>query len=342
MSGLLGPTGAEVTVEDLKTAYAAFQEASQEVGRQKARMEALEAALARLLPQPSTSATVEFSGLAPAASLPLSLPRAVKPSLPANFHGSRKDAELLESWVFSVEEYFSLTDVMQDEMKIRVAGSLLRGSALTWYRSARSETAEELRVTTWAHFLRELRANFCPLNTTKLARDKLVTIRQTSSVREYIREFRTVLLDIPKMAEDEKLDRFVRGLKPHVRREVEIREPKDLADACRLSEHHDAAYRSTDFHNSGSNRYNKGNRPNRSSDGPQPMELNATGFQGPSSSKKFKRLTPQERQRLMDEGKCLYCREAGHMLRDCPKRPRSGNGSPAGRSPSRGRTPPRR
>ena len=154
-----------------------------------------------------------------------------------------------------------------------------------------------------------------------------------------------MVLDIPKMAEDEKLDRFLRGLKPHVRREVEIREPKDLADAIRLSEHHDATFRTSNFNSSSSNssRYdNRNYRSQRSSDGPAPMELNATGFQHSAPNSKFKRLTPQERQRLMDEGKCLYCREAGHMLRDCPERNRLGNGNQAGRPTSRGRTPPRR
>ena len=32
------------------------------------------------------------------------------------------------------------------------------------------------------------------------------------------------------------------------------------------------------------------------------------------------KLTPQERQRLLAEGRCFFCREAGHMATACPKK----------------------
>ena len=47
----------------------------------------------------------------------------------------------------------------------------------------------------------------------------------------------------------------------------------------------------------------------------------------PSTSKPpFKRhpkLTPELRKQLMAEGKCLFCREKGHILPNCPKRPQN-------------------
>jgi len=36
----------------------------------------------------------------------------------------------------------------------------------------------------------------------------------------------------------------------------------------------------------------------------------------------FSKLTPEIRSQLLKEGKCLYCREKGHILTNCPKRPK--------------------
>ena len=39
---------------------------------------------------------------------------------------------------------------------------------------------------------------------------------------------------------------------------------------------------------------------------------------------RFVKLTPEQRQQLMKEGRCFRCRERGHMSNACPKN--SGNG----------------
>ena len=64
-------------------------------------------------------------------------------------------------------------------------------------------------------------------------------------------------------------------------------------------------------------------------DGPTPMELGAVtntsrsnnSYQGSSSNKpSYDKLTPEQRQQLIKEGRCFYCRETGHRALDCPKR----------------------
>ena len=39
--------------------------------------------------------------------------------------------------------------------------------------------------------------------------------------------------------------------------------------------------------------------------------------------KRHPKLTPELRKQLMAEGKCLFCREKGHILPNCPKRPQN-------------------
>jgi hypothetical protein len=47
--------------------------------------------------------------------------------------------------------------------------------------------------------------------------------------------------------------------------------------------------------------------------GPAPMDLSAAG----------RRLSPEERQKRIDEGRCLYCGGFNHMARDCPNKPKA-------------------
>jgi hypothetical protein len=47
--------------------------------------------------------------------------------------------------------------------------------------------------------------------------------------------------------------------------------------------------------------------------GPAPMDLSAAG----------RCLSPEERQKRIDEGRCLYCGGFNHMARDCPNKPRT-------------------
>ncbi len=86
---------------------------------------------------------------------------------------------------------------------------LLQGAALTWFRSlSRLQQAP----TTWADFVAALEAQFQPINASKLARDRIATLRQITSGRDYIHRFKTLALEIqPPMSEQETLD-GVRGL----------------------------------------------------------------------------------------------------------------------------------
>jgi hypothetical protein len=120
------------------------------------------------------------------------------------------------------------------------------------------------------------------------------------------------------MSEDEKLDRYIRGLKTRTRHEVELKDPDSFDEACRLAEMIDV---SNDRVFGGSNhsrpafQFHKQRRQ-----GPEPMDLNAI----PDS--KFKRLSPEEKDRRRRDGLCLYCGSDKHKLEDCNLRRPQGKG----------------
>lgn len=254
------------------------------------------------------------------------LPSSLKLATPPSYCG--KDKESVETWLFQLEEMFDLHQITDDRQRITTAGNLLRDPAATWYRAARTGLTFE-HLDTWDDFKRGLRGNFNGGDTVKKARDKLAELRMHDSLRDYTREFRLTTMEIPRMAEDEKLDRFVRGLRTRLRLDVEkelAREPENrrtFDTAVRLAETCDLLDRRV---------------RNRDDGGRRPMDLNAARYdkgdrrQGTGGSKGP--LTPEEKRRRFKEGLCLYCGTSGHQAKDCPSKP-AGNGARGGKKPPR-------
>ena len=146
----------------------------------------------------------------------------------------------------------------------------------------------------------------------------------------------------PEISEWEKFDRYVRGLKPRVRREVELRDVTTFTEAAKIAEKVDSNLDRV-FNQQPRANFNPGSRRNDGPNppGPVPMELGAmkkldnksktpSGPRGP--------LTDAEKQYRRDHHLCLYCGAKDHSVEDCPVRPRrpfkpkQGNG--VGRPPS--------
>ena len=76
-----------------------------------------------------------------------------------------------------------------------------------------------------------MRDQFLPSNTSWLARDKLIRLRHTGKVREYIKEFTSVMLDIQNMSDEDKLHNFISGMQGWAQNELRRQNVKDLSGA---------------------------------------------------------------------------------------------------------------
>ena len=88
---------------------------------------------------------------------------------------------------------------------------------------------------------RELRTQFLPENTEFVARRKLRQLRQNTSIRDYVKQFSALMLDIQDMSEKDKLFSFLDGLKSWAQQELHRRNVADLVGVIA------AAERLTDF-----------------------------------------------------------------------------------------------
>ena len=161
-----------------------------------------------------------------------------KPSKPPTF-SSVKDSGPPSSWLFSVDLYFQVSRT-PDDQKVDFAVTFLRGSAALWWQAQCREVSEGARqpITDWAAFKDEFIATFSPVDSSKIARDQVRGL-QAKSVAEYTDRFRSLVLQIPDMSSAEGLDRFVAGLKPHIRGRVEIEDPKQLSKAMHIAQRMD-------------------------------------------------------------------------------------------------------
>ena len=76
------------------------------------------------------------------------------------------------------------------------------------------------KIDSWEALKKELKDQFLPTNTAWVVRDSLKKLKQTSIVREYVKTFSSLILDIKNMSEEDKLFNFMFGLQPWAQLEL--------------------------------------------------------------------------------------------------------------------------
>ena len=106
---------------------------------------------------------------------------------PRPFKGNR-DAKELENFIFDVEQYFKPTTACTDDIKVIVASIYLIDDAKLWWRTKVQDIENGLcTIDSWEDLKRELRDKFFPENVEHLATKKLIALKQTGSIRDYVR-----------------------------------------------------------------------------------------------------------------------------------------------------------
>ena len=83
----------------------------------------------------------------------------------------------------------------------------------------------------WEILKKELKTQFLQRNSSWLARDGLQHLKQRSTVRAYIKEFSSLMLNIGNMVEEDKLHYFISGLKRWAQRELRRQNVQTLNSA---------------------------------------------------------------------------------------------------------------
>lgn len=128
---------------------------------------------------------------------------------PDTFTGDNCDQQVVDGWIRSIERHRNFHG-WNPERTVAFAITFLKNHADTWYRTLEEN---DIAPTHWTEFKNIFIAKFRPGNAYDLARDRLVNLRQTTTIQEYIKQFANTIILIPELHRLEAYDRFMRGLK---------------------------------------------------------------------------------------------------------------------------------
>ncbi|RVW50351.1 hypothetical protein CK203_086379 [Vitis vinifera] len=155
---------------------------------------------------------------------------------PHTFSGKR-DAKELDNFLWHMERYFEAIALTDEATKVRTATLYLTDNATLWWRRRFADIERgTCTIDTWDAFKREIKKQFYPEDVAYLARKSLKRLKHTGSIREYVKEFSTLMLEIPNMAEEELLFNFMDNLQSWAEQELRRRGVQDLATAMAVAE----------------------------------------------------------------------------------------------------------
>ncbi|ERN03666.1 hypothetical protein AMTR_s00144p00067150 [Amborella trichopoda] len=138
---------------------------------------------------------------------------------PRCYDGAR-DAKELENFLWDIEQDFWAVRCEEDAM-VPTATMYLTGDAKLWWRTNYEDMQSgRCKIDIWEDHKRELKAQFLLENVEYLARKSLKKLKQMGSIREYVKQFSALMLEIRDMSEKDKLVYFLDGLQPWAKVEI--------------------------------------------------------------------------------------------------------------------------
>ncbi|KAL4339236.1 hypothetical protein GQ457_08G033370 [Hibiscus cannabinus] len=162
--------------------------------------------------------------------------RRVEVPRPRTFGGSR-NAQEVDNFLYGLDQYLGAVGIVEDASKIQTASLYLTDTAMLWWRRRRHDIEKgTCTISTFDDFKRELKRQFYPENAEDEARARLRRLKQSGSIRDYIKEFTNLVLEIPDLSDKDSLFNFMDGLQPWAKTELKRRGVQDLADAIAKAE----------------------------------------------------------------------------------------------------------
>ena len=131
---------------------------------------------------------------------------------PHGFSGKR-DAKELDNFLWHMERYFEVIALTDEATKVRTAILYLTNRATLWWRRRFANMEKGIcTIEMWEDFKREIKRQFYPEDMAYMARKNMRRLKHTCFIRDYVKEFSLLMLEIPNLTEEELLFNFMDNL----------------------------------------------------------------------------------------------------------------------------------
>jgi hypothetical protein len=252
----------------------------------------------------------------------------------------KKDRTLARPWLNAMWNQFDILGVKYADEKdaaraIMYTAANFAPDVAEWYRNEYAMIPKP-SVVTYKFFIDCMIAKFEPVPPAFTARTALKSLTQTGSILDYNAAFGQVITQITDMAEADKVDKYIDGLKSGLRTKVAGTLTETLLECMTIAVQLDAAWAHThDYRPIYKNRQYPAT--NAIAKVPPQMQLGyvsaAYDHDGDDDEKKsppsqslaamqysrppIPKLTDALKAELMSAGKCYRCRQKGHIASNC-------------------------
>ena len=216
-----------------------------------------------------------------------------------------------DHWFMQVENILEAMEITSDATRIRLAAFQLEGEAQVWWRWARA--SRDIEAMTWAAFQELFMSKYFPETARHAKAQEFLKLKQGAmSVMEYVARF----TELARFSDDyvatdvAKVRRFENGLKLPIRGRIvglRLQDMDSMVGTALTIEREIEDARSTRDAGVGSKREDQPS----SSSGKRQKTSASHGFQDQGQHWAFSQAW---------QVICYFCRQTGHVRRDCPQR----------------------
>ena len=118
-------------------------------------------------------------------------------------------------------ENFEAITLIDEAAKVRTITLYLTDTTTLWWRWRFANMEKDIcTIDTWEDFKREIKRQFNPEDVVYLARKNMRRLKHTGSILDYVKEFSSLMLEIPNMTENELLFNFMDNLQEWAKHEL--------------------------------------------------------------------------------------------------------------------------
>lgn len=124
-----------------------------------------------------------------------------------------RDARELNNILWQLEQYFETIGLKEEKAKVCSFAMFFIDTIMMWWCKRHVDIKRgTYTIDTWEDFKKEIKKQFYPKNVEYLAGKSLKQLKHTGTLRDYVKEFSTLMLEIPYMFEKDLFFSFMDSL----------------------------------------------------------------------------------------------------------------------------------